>query len=202
MNDNATLSSRGFEKSLLGIVGICLVVLAGTMIFHRVTHPFLDVREVRMNPSADQGPMADITQLMEQLESNPNDLDALRGLGNAFMHMKAWDRALMFWNRVLAIEPHDTMALNQKGVSLFQKQDYPASAATFATLIEIDADNVYALFNLGILHRHFLDDPAQGERYLQAILKLDSVPEDVLQAVRQELAAQPPSNEGGEDQVP
>jgi tetratricopeptide (TPR) repeat protein len=202
MNDNATLSSRGFEKSLLGIVGMCLVVLAGTMIFHRVTHPFLDVREVRMNPSADQGAMADITRLMEQLESNPNDLDALRGLGNAFMHMKAWDRALMFWNRVLAIEPHDTMALNQKGVSLFQKQDYPASAATFATLIEIDADNVYALFNLGILHRHFLDDPAQGERYLQAILELDSVPEDVLQAVRQELAAQPPSNEGEEDQVP
>ncbi|MGX9366755.1 tetratricopeptide repeat protein [Desulfoplanes sp. PS50] len=202
MNDNATLSSRGFEKPLLGIVVFCLVVLAGTMVFYRVTNPFLDVREVRMNPSADQGPMADITQLMQQLENNPNDVDALRSLGNAFMHMKAWDRALMFWNRVLAIEPQDTMALNQKGVSLFQKQDYPASAATFATLLEIDADNVYALFNLGILHRHFLDNPAKGEGYLQAILKLESVPEDVLQAVRQELAAQPAPSEGSQDQVP
>jgi lipoprotein NlpI len=202
MNDNAPLRSRGFEKSLLWLVGLCLVVLAGSMIFHRVTHPFLDVREIRANHSAEQGPMADITRLMQQLETNPNDLVALRGLGNAFMHMKAWDRALMFWNRILAIEPHDTMALNQKGVSLFQKQEYPASAATFATLIEIDTDNVYALFNLGILHRHFLDNPEKGEGYLRSILEIESVPEDVLQAVRQELAEHPASNQTNQDRVP
>jgi hypothetical protein len=92
--------------------------------------------------------------------------------------------------------------LNQKGVSLFQKQDYPASAATFASLIEIDADNVYALFNLGILHRHFLDNPEKGESYLKSILELESVPEDVLQAVHQELAAQPVLHEDNQDSIP
>ncbi len=187
MSDNPTLASRVSDKPVLVLVGFCLLVLTGTMLFQRFTTPFLDIREIQVRQEMEQGPMADITRLMEQIEEHPEDLEALRSLGNAFMHMKAWDRALMFWERVLALEPHDAMAMNQKGVCLFQKQDYPASAATFSQLLEVDANNVYALFNLGVLHTHFLGNVEQGQGYLQRILAMEGVSEDVLQAVRQEL---------------
>jgi tetratricopeptide (TPR) repeat protein len=187
MSDNSTASPRVGDKPVLVLAGCCLLALMATVLVHRFTHPFLDVRDGSMHQKMDQGPMADIARLMQQVEEHPEDLDALRALGNAFMHMQAWDRALSFWDRVLQIEPHDVMALNQKGVCLFRQQDYPASAETFARLIELDPDNVYALFNMGVLHRHFLGNPEKGNGFLQKILKMEGVSPDILQAVRQEL---------------
>ncbi|GAU07686.1 tetratricopeptide repeat protein [Desulfoplanes formicivorans] len=191
MSNNPSVSPGIGQKPVLVLVGCCLLALIASVLVHRLTHPFLDIREGSVHQKMDQGPMADISRLMQQVEEHPEDLEALRGLGNAFMHMNAWDRALVFWNRVLTIEPHDAMALNQKGVCLFRKQDYPASAATFSQLLELEQDNVYALFNLGVLHRHFLGNPAKGEAFLKRILEMDAVSQDILDAVKQELNETP-----------
>ncbi len=192
MSNNPAVAARISEKPVLIVAGCCVLALIGTMLLQRFTHPFLDVRTFKLPEKAmEQGAMADITRLMKQLEEHPKDEKALRSLGNAFMRMKAWDRAILFWNRVLATHPKDVMALNQKGVCLFQKQDYPAAAATFSRLLDIDANNAYALFNLGVLHLHFLGNVQKGEGYLQKILQMEGVSLEIQDAVRQELRTKP-----------
>ena len=189
MTSNAKTGTSLSTTPVVVLVGICLLGLTLSTVYYRATHPFLDVRELKSSRNAEKGPMADITKLMQRVEADPQDVEALRALGNAFMHMKGWDRAIMFWDRALAIEPHDAMALNQKGVSLFQKQDYTAAAVTFEKLLKLKEDNVYALFNLGILYRHFLGDTRLGEEYLQKIIELKPENKDVLRAVMEELSS-------------
>ena len=172
-------------------VGLCVVCLTLSVVYYRVTHPFLDVREMKVSHAQEQGPMADINTMMQTLDKNPNDINALRALGNAFMRMKAWDRAITFWDRVLGLEPLDAMALNQKGVSQFQQREYKAASITFENLLEVQPDNVYALFNLGVLYRHFLGEASRGENYLRKILELKPDNNDVLRAVQEELANEP-----------
>ncbi len=189
MTNNVKTDAKVATKPALVLVGLCLIGLVLSTVYYRATHSFLDVREIKSAGDAQQGPMAEVTALMQRVEKDPEDIEALQGLGNAFMHMKSWDRALGFWNKVLAIEPHDAMALNQQGVCLFQKQDYTAAAATFERLLEVQGENVYALFNLGILYRHFLGDPGRGEAYLRKIVELKPDNQDVLKAVMEELAS-------------
>ena len=192
MGSNTNTTGRTVSKTpVLIFVGLCTVCLTLSVVYYRVTHPFLDIREMQVSHAADQGPMADINTMMQRLEKNSNDIDALRSLGNAFMRMKAWDRAVNFWDRVLSLEPHDAMALNQKGVSLFQQQEYKIASTTFEKLLEVQPDNVYALFNLGVLYRHFLGEIPRGESYLHKILELNHENKDVLQAVEEELGTEP-----------
>ncbi|WP_462324120.1 tetratricopeptide repeat protein [Desulfoplanes sp.] len=196
MTDNSTSTPVVPEKPVFILVGLCLLALVATMVFHRITHPLLDIRKIESHTGMEQGPMGDITGLMQRLEEHPEDVDALRSLGNAFMHMKAWDRAVMFWDRVLAIRPHDAMALNQRGVCFFQKQDYEKAADTFATLLTTDPANEYALFNLGVLHKHFLGHPEKGDRYLETILEQGRASPEVMQGVRRELDTKPQGTSG------
>lgn len=199
MTSNASTGIPVGKTPVLMFVGLCVVCLTLSVVYYRVTHPFLDIREVKVSHAAEQGPMADINSMMQTLDKNPDDIDALRALGNAFMRMKAWERAVTFWDRVLGLEPHDAMALNQKGVSQFQMREYKAASSTFENLLEVQPDNVYALFNLGVLYRHFLGEPSRGETYLRKILELTPENNDVLQAVQEELANEPaqPETEHG-----
>ncbi len=202
MSDDSSQSLQTSEKPVLILVGICGLVLIGTMLFQRFTRPFLDIRELQVPQANSQGAMSDITKLMKQIETNPEDVHALRSLGTAFMRMEAWDKALLFWDRVLAITPNSSMALNQKGVCQFQKQAYPGAAATFSQLLEVDPSNAYALFNLGVLNLHFLGNVQEGEAYLQRILAMENVSQEILRAVEQELASPSEQDDQGSEKTP
>lgn len=190
MISNASSNAAGSSISktpILIFVGVCVAALTLSMVYQRITQPFLDIRTIKASQAPDQGPMSEITGLMGQIEKNPNDIESLRALGNAFMHMKSWDQAIMFWGRVLVLEPQDTMALNQQGVAQFQKQDYEGAARSFEQLLAVDTGNVYALFNIGVLYRHFLGDEERGVEYLRKIVALKPEDKDVLRAVMEEL---------------
>ncbi|WP_457571603.1 tetratricopeptide repeat protein [Desulfovulcanus sp.] len=137
-----------------------------------------------------QDPMGEIVSLMQRLEKEPDNIQVLTALGNRFMFMRVWDKAMNFWARVLAIEPENKMALNQIGVCYFELGKYPQARDTFLKLIKIDNKNYRAYYNLAILYKYYLNDNDEARNYFQKILDAHPDDQQLLEAVQREMRAQ------------
>ncbi|MBP9924461.1 MAG: tetratricopeptide repeat protein [Cyclobacteriaceae bacterium] len=60
----------------------------------------------------------------ETLQTNPSDLNALTNVGNELYAQNQFDSALIYYNKVLAIDPQNSSGLYNKALVYYQKQEY------------------------------------------------------------------------------
>ncbi len=152
-----------FALAMAALVGLAALA-------YRVEHPSIVVQEQRAAMSEGMGSMAEVSALMQRLQANPEDLDAMRQLGILFMRMEAWERSMGFWDMVLAKQPQNLEALNQKGVCLFQLGRYPEAVEVFSRMLAVEADNPHAHYNLGVLHAYYLNATDTARRHFEAVV--------------------------------
>lgn len=173
----------------------CLAVLVFSATVYRVDHPSLVQREERrqMPPGGGQaamGGMGDIAAMMKSLQDNPENVEAMRALGMAFMEMQAWEKSVSFWDMVLERIPEDPMALNQKGICLFEQKQYAAAAAVFETMLAGEAHNYHAHYNLGILYKYYLEQEDKAAGHFQAVLDANPEDQSLVGKARRELSGE------------
>ena len=82
----------------------CLGAIVFAAVVYRVENPSIVQHEERQEMPGGMGQMggdmAGISSMMQKLQANPDDVEAMRGLGMAFMEMKAWDKSMSFWDMV------------------------------------------------------------------------------------------------------
>lgn len=171
-----------------GRFALAVAVLIGlAALAYRVEHPSIVVHEERRGMNEGMGNMAEISALMERLQVNPEDQDAMRHLGMLFMQMSAWTRAMSFWDMLLAKAPEDLEALNQKGVCLFQLGRHLEAAEVFSRMLKVDAQNPHAHYNLGVLYAYYLNATDTARGHFDAVIH-GSDPQLAAQA-KEDLAA-------------
>jgi cytochrome c-type biogenesis protein CcmH/NrfG len=177
------------RRAALLIAALSLAAMIAYSMTYRVQHPSLT--EQNRTPSRQAGmgddPMAMVGALMQKLQENPGDVHIMSTLGRSFMSMQSFERALTFWDMILDVEPENTMALNQKGVCLFRLERFAEAVVPLEKILTLDKGNLHAHFNLGILYKHYLDDPARGASHFRAVLDGDPDDPALLEAVRKEL---------------
>ena len=164
----------------------CLLLIFVSSLVYRVKSPSLTL-VVHNKQEQAQNPMMEIVSLMQTLEKEPDNIQVLTSLGNRFMYMRAWEKAMDFWGRVLDIEPENKMALNQIGVCYFELGKYPQARDTFLKLIKIDNKNYRAYYNLAIIYKYYLDNKDEAKKYLQKILDMRPDDKELLEAVQREM---------------
>ncbi len=177
------------QTLVLGCVAVCLAAMVLTSAVYRTTNPSL-VREVEQGGAEHgQDVMTMISQLMQRLQDNPQDPGILESLARAFTQMQAWDRAGMFWKRLLAVEPGNIQARQQLAMALYRQQDFQGAAGQLRSVLRIDPDNVYAHFNLAVLMATYLEAPDESREHLQAVIDNPEAPEDLRNEARNRLDA-------------
>ncbi|MDQ7031396.1 MAG: tetratricopeptide repeat protein [Desulfonauticus sp.] len=139
---------------------------------YRINNPKLTLT-FRTEPTMPDNSMSGIVELMQKLSKNPEDIDTLKELGTIFMQMKAWDRALSFWNRILKLQPKNRMALSQSAYCYFQLSQYKKAADYYEMVLLLDRnnkDNYIINYNLGLIYFKFLKDKIKAKRYFQQVL--------------------------------
>ncbi|BDV00985.1 hypothetical protein TDMWS_10700 [Thermodesulfomicrobium sp. WS] len=155
-----------------GRFALAVAVLIGlAALAYRVEHPSIVVHEERRSVNQGMGDMAEVSALMERLQANPEDQDAMRHLGMLFMQMGAWARAMSFWDMLLGKVPEDLEALNQKGVCLFQLGRHPEAAEVFSRMLQVDAQNPHAHYNLGVLYAYYLNATDTARGHFEAVVR-------------------------------
>lgn len=166
------------------VLGLMALGLAGIFVWsfvYRAEHPSLVVpleapgsmgQPGQGGQSAPQGmpggaAMEDIMAAMTALKQNPDDPHAIMAAVEAFMAGEMWDKAALLLEKAEAKAPGDLEVLNASGVTLFRLGKPAEAVIKFERMLEIDPADYRAQFNLGVVFKHGLNDPAKAKAYFQ-----------------------------------
>ena len=202
MTDNRVLFGR---KAVILAVFLALAAMFATSFVYRMNNPNLFVKSRAPQSFADagegqggsgapamgggamNGAMSRVKEYIERVKQNPDDVEALVGLGNSFLMMRAWDRALDPLEKARKLKPEDTTVLKAVGIAYFNKQEYTKASEAYEAILKIDPADTLALFNLGVIYKHYFKKPDVAQTYFEKVLALEKQDAEMLKLARQEL---------------
>ena len=87
------------------------------------------------------------------LERNPDNLDAIRTLGNIAFDRNDPTRAMEYYRRYLKLKPDDLSVQTDLGTMLLSSQQVEAALKTYQDVLTVDPTFFQAQFNLAIAYR-------------------------------------------------
>ena len=86
------------------------------------------------------------------LELAPNDLDALRGIGNIYYDFEEHAKATEYYKRYLALKPDDSGVRTDLGTMYLYSNNFDQAIAEYKTVIAKEPGFFQAYFNLGVAY--------------------------------------------------
>lgn len=194
----ATGRPTNLGLGLIALLGAAVLVMFLTSVFYRLEHPSRQVALQQRPPSGggSAGGMAAgmggedmdmMRALMQRMSENPNDIGVQMELAKRFGAMGAWERSLMFAQNALNLQPTNPEAVNLYALSLFRLDRHKEAEGAYLQLAALDPKSVMAQYNLGVLYKHFLNDPKKAETHFRAALALKPADVRVQEMIRGEL---------------
>lgn len=132
--------------------------------------------------------MTHLRELMTTIEKNPNDPKVLFELGNTFMMMQAWDKALEYLDKAAKLSPEDLQVQRALGMVRFERKEYPLARKSFERVLKKEPGDVLAHYNMGILLKHYMKLPAEGDVHFRKVVQLGgSSDPEILKSAEEEL---------------
>ncbi|BDQ35202.1 tetratricopeptide repeat protein [Pseudodesulfovibrio portus] len=138
-------------------------------------------------PAMGGGAMSKVREFMARVEADPEDVEALVGLGNSFLMMRAWDRALVPLATANRLDPENTGVLKGIGIAYFNKEDFQKAAESYEAILKIDGDDTLALFNLGVIYKHYFKKQDVARTYFEKVLALEKDDAEMLKLAKEDL---------------
>ena len=85
------------------------------------------------------------------LKIYPKNIDLLNKIGTFYFHLGLYDKAILFYEKVLSIDLNDHQSLHDLGRSFLKKSDYINAIKNFKKAIKLESENyeyIYSLYNL------------------------------------------------------
>ncbi|WP_319582133.1 tetratricopeptide repeat protein [uncultured Pseudodesulfovibrio sp.] len=191
------------RKAVILTVFLALAAMFATSFVYRMKNPNLFVKSRAPQSVADAGEgggagapamggamtgaMSRVKEYLERVKEHPDDVEALVGLGNSFLMMRAWDRALEPLEKARQIKPEDTTVLKAVGIAYFNKQDYTKASEAYESILKVDPEDTLALFNLGVIYKHYFKKPDVAQTYFEKVLTLEKQDAEMVKLARSEL---------------
>ncbi len=95
-----------------------------------------------------------IEELQAILKNNPQNLQALIELGNAYFDTNQIDQAIEVYTRALKIDPQNADVRTDLGIMYRHKGDFERAIAEFQRAAQDDPNHINSRYNLGIVLLH------------------------------------------------
>ncbi|MCF8030315.1 MAG: tetratricopeptide repeat protein [Desulfohalobiaceae bacterium] len=185
-------------KLVLVITALSLLAVLGYSLLYRVQHPLLTKQQEQTRRQASQQPpqeaMDRVAELMGRIQENPKDVQALTEVARMFMSMQSFERAAKFWERVVDITPDKPGPRQRLAMCYYRLNRHQDAASQLRRVLELDPDNAYAHYNLGLLLTAHLEEPEKGREHFRRVLSAEGADSELKDRARRELS-QSPSNE-------
>lgn len=200
---NAPLGG-GQKLILLALIGAIVVMFVGSFVYRmKGTGLVVEMHQQQggmgEGMGGQAGPMGmmgvdmeQLRELMRKMEENPNDPRVLVELANTFMMMQAWDKSLEFLTMAEKAAPDDADVHRAMGMVRFERKEYDLARKSFDLVLKKDPQDVLAHYNMGILLKHYMKKPAEGDAHFRRVVQLNPKDQDVLKSAQEELAAPAP----------
>lgn len=114
-----------------------------------------------------------IGQLKERLNRDINDIEAALSLGNLYYDMNDAPRSIVYYRRVLDIDPALSSARTDLGAMYWRNEDVGLAEQAFRDAIAHDSGFGQAYVNLGLLLHHAKGDVSAARAVWQQLLAID-----------------------------
>ncbi len=125
--------------------------------------------------------------LMQKMQANPNDPDALLDLSDLFIRRGDLERAESFINRAAVAAPSDARPPFYLGVLKERQGKYAEAADSLERSLSMQ-DNPSARFSLAVLRIYHLNDKAAGKTQLETALQSPGLTDDLKKLIEEELS--------------
>lgn len=139
-----------------------------------------------MGNAMDEAAAEQLSALMAAMQKAPNDPAALRNLGEYFLEHDDFARAAVFLDKSAKADASSPAPLYSLGMAYFHLEEHGKAAAAFETLVALVPDPM-AHYNLGILYKHFLNDPQKGTAHFTKVLGMQEADEALRKHATDEL---------------
>ena len=75
------------------------------------------------------------------------------------------------------------------GMVRFERKEYDLAKKSFDVVLKKEPNDVLAHYNMGILLKHYMKKPAEGDQHFRRVVQLGTADPDVLKSAQEELAA-------------
>ncbi len=128
----------------------------------------------------------EIAKLKSIIKDDPDNVEALIDLGNAYFDRQSYEKAIEYYDRALKLKPNDVDVIVDKGVAYFELEQYDKALEQFRQATGEKPDHAKAWYNMGVVFKRQGDNinlEFAWSRYLELEPTGDRADE-----VRQELA--------------
>jgi cytochrome c-type biogenesis protein CcmH/NrfG len=159
---------------ILAISGVIIFTGSKTTKTQADPHAGMPPQENQMPPAPDSTQMLEHIKVLEsQLTSDPNNYEALVGLGNTYYDMNSSAKAIEYYEKALKINPNDAPVMVDLGAMYRQAGEFDKALGLFNKAIQIDPKLPQAYFNLGMVLRMEKHDAAGAAKAWRKYLELD-----------------------------
>lgn len=92
-------------------------------------------------------PMAQVQQLRDYVEKNPNDADAVHKLADLNAQIQNWSRAQELYTHYLELKPNDPDVMTDLGIAYLETQQYDKALDLFRRSKQLAPDHWQSLYN-------------------------------------------------------
>ena len=214
--ETTSIRSVRARKLAMGLVAIGLAAIFAGSLAYRLKHPGMQkqVRSQASMPAAMGQPgaegggmdMGQVREMMEQLqarvEENPHDFQALFQLAEIQLMRQDKEGALAYLDQAREQAGDDVPALHRLSSMYFELKQDQAAADVLRGIVELDPKDAYARYNLGVLLKYRMDDPAGAAEAFRSVVDLEGVEglegiDDLKEQARKELESLSGEEEGG-----
>lgn len=200
-----SLTTRPVPFFLLAVFGFCLLAMTVTSVYVMLPEDAKpkpastaeqDKNEAAAPAQADSAaPKADplseqqtnaISGMMQKLQQNPNDADALQEIGKTFLEAKEWDRAEVFLQRSLLSRPADIDTRYLLARCQYGQNKMAEAAASFEEILSMQ-EEAPAMFNLAVIYKYHLNQPEKATELFTKLLTLPGLDEKTRAAATKEV---------------
>lgn len=177
------------RKLVLLVCGLSLLAMFGVSVVYRAANPNLTVHAKKKTSSmgAMASGMGGLQEMMAKVETEPDNVENLMNLANAFLMMRAWDRALVFLERAKALQPDNVGILKSVGICYFQKQMHEQAVEIYERILALQPGDALSHYNLGIIFKHYLNDPQSAATHFRIVADMPNGDGEMKKHARTEL---------------
>jgi len=185
---------RGVSKgNVILIAVVCLVVgfiLGATVVILRTNREpkvAISAEQPERNRSGDYGGEIQLSKSL--LEKDPNNLQALINLGNAYFDTDRYQEAIDAYSRALVIDPKNSDVRTDMGTMYRKLSRFDQAVEAFRQAAHDDPKHLNSRFNLGIVLKYDKNDFRGAIQAWEDFLKVVPSDDERVTIVKQEIEA-------------
>jgi cytochrome c-type biogenesis protein CcmH/NrfG len=185
---------RGVSKGNVILIGfVCVLVgfiLGATVAILKTSkEPKLETsaEEPKQSRSADNEEEIQLSKSI--LGKDPNNLQALANLGNAYFDTDRYQDAIETYSKALAIDPRNPDVRTDRGIMYRKLKQFDKAVEDFRRAARDDSKHLNSRFNLGVTLRNDMNDYPGAIQAWEDFLKVVSPGDERATMVKQEIEA-------------